>query len=86
MACSREGWGCDGADFNDDEELQGWMIEMVTERMADRSNDGPGLTIEEAFADGGCARRIESRRQVRYRLGPRGRGRLPWGCPPCSAT
>jgi len=81
MACSRRGWDGDDTDFDDDEELQAWISEQLAERLADPDNDGPGLTPEEAFGDGGCPRRIEHRRQVRYRLGPRGRGGLPKGCP-----
>lgn len=82
MACSRQGWDGDDADFDDDEEeLRPEFVELMRERLADPENDGPGLTIEEAFGDGGCPRLIESRRPVRYRFGPRGRGRLPAGCP-----
>ncbi len=82
MACSRTGWDGDEEDFvDDDEELRPEFVELLMERLADPYAAGPSLSFEEAFGDGGCPRRIEGRRPVRYGAAPRGRGRLPSGCP-----
>jgi hypothetical protein len=56
-----------------------WDEDAFSDAVEARMAAGPDpdqLSIEEAFGDGGCVRRIRARRYVRYIIGPQGRGRL----------